>query len=124
MAFLHTIRVALIIFLAGIALASCITDTPKQGGSFLLSPNDIAKQVGSYYGDSHPQVRYVISDHADPPPHDPMYSITLVGHFQKNAMAAQTLYFSALANKMYVWDIYAYNQQGQEVWMDKELPLR
>jgi hypothetical protein len=53
-----------------------------------------------------------------------MYQISLVGHFQKNTMIAHTLYFSALANRMYVWNIYAYDQQNQEVWMDKEIHLK
>jgi hypothetical protein len=50
-----------------------------------------------------------------------MYLMTITGHFKKGALEADTLYFSALASRMYVWNIYADDQAGNEVWVDREL---
>jgi hypothetical protein len=97
-------------------LTACETNTPQ-----LLRPEEIAMQVGDTYGEPHAQVAKVMSTVADAPPHDPMYLMTLTGRFHKGALEAQTLSFSALANKMYIWDIHAYDQAGMEVWFDREL---
>jgi hypothetical protein len=104
------------ILLISSILAACGTST-----SHLLSPDEIAKQVGAHYGEAHPQITAVMSTEADPPPHDPMYLMTITGHFKKGALEADSLGFSALASRMYVWNIYAYNQAGNEVWIDREL---
>jgi hypothetical protein len=97
-------------------LTACGTSTGHR-----LSPDEIAKQVSTHYGEAHAQIAKVISTVADPPPHDAMYLMTLTGHFQKGTLEADTLSFSALANRMYVWAISAQDQAGNEVWFDREL---
>lgn len=112
--------VMVMILLISSILAACGTSA-----AHLLSPDEIAKQVGVHYGEAHPQITGVKSTVADPPPHDPMYLMTISGHFKKGALEADTLSFSALASRMYVWNIsaydHAYDQAGNEVWIDREL---
>jgi hypothetical protein len=104
------------ILLTSSILTACGTST-----AHLLSSDEIAKLVSTHYGEAHPQITWVKSTVADPPPHDPMYLMTISGHFKKGALEADTLDFSALATRMYVWNIYAYDQAGNEVWIDREL---
>ena len=126
MRFLRNMVVLLVmIVLSSSALAACETSNPTSVTStptmHLLSPEEIASYVGTAYGDSQAEVAGVKSDVTDNPPHDPMYHMTLTGHFHKGALEASTLGFSALADRMYVWVIYAYDQAGTEVWFDHEL---
>jgi hypothetical protein len=102
--------------LASGVLSACGTST-----AHLLSPDEIARQVGIYYGDAHAQIAGVMATEQDPPPHDPMYIIALTGHFQKGRLEASTLNFSALRTRMYVWGITARDQAGNEIWFDREL---
>ena len=103
-------------------LTACGPSTPQQ---HLLSPTDIARQVGAYYGDPHAQINgEVKSTETDNPPHDPMYIMGLVGNFHKGTLQAHSLGFSALATRMYIWSIYAYNGTGHQIWHELELPLR
>lgn len=101
-------------------LAGCGVSAGTSTGH-LLSPDDIARQVGTHYGEAHAQITNVMSTSEDPPPHDPMYIMTLTGRFQKGALEAHTLSFSALASRMYVWGITARDQAGNKVWFDQEL---
>lgn len=98
------------------SLTACGASTARH-----LSPNEIAKQVGTQYGDPQAQVAKVTSMVTDNPPHDPMYLMSLTGHFHKGAVEAVRLSFSALADRMYVWGITARDQAGNEVWFDREL---
>jgi hypothetical protein len=82
---------------------------------------DIARQVGRHYGDMHPRIVYVESTQTDPPPHDPMYIMTLAGHFHEGRRVARYVSFSALADKTYVWGVMGYNQPGSTLWSDDEL---
>jgi hypothetical protein len=107
-----------LILLSSSVLMACGTNTPTPR---LLSPEEIARYVGTAYGDPQAAIAGVKSDVTDNPPHDPMYLMTLTGHFHKGALEAETLGFSALANRMYVWAIRAYDQAGTEVWSDQEL---
>lgn len=104
--------------LSSSVLTACETNTPT---SHLLSPGEIARQVSTHYSEAHAQITKVTSTLTDSPPHDPMYLMTLTGHFHKGALEAYTLSFSALANKMYVWAILAYDQAGMQIWLDHEL---
>ena len=90
----------------------------------LLSAGDIARQVAAHYGDSHPQDIQVQSTQTDNPPHDPMYLITITGNFHKGTLKAHSLSFSALATKMYAWNIYAFDQSGKQQWMDNDLTMQ
>jgi hypothetical protein len=87
----------------------------------LLSPDKIAKQVGMHYGDPQAQVAGVKDTIADGPGQHPMYLMSVTGHFHKGALVAVRLGFSATADRMYVWSIYAYDQAGKEVWFDRDL---
>ena len=86
-----------------------------------LSPALIAPIVGGYYGDSHPHLVRVEADSSDGPSLEPMYHMTLQGHFHRGARKAQYLDFSALADKPYVWDIIAGSDPRHRVWFDREL---
>jgi hypothetical protein len=86
-----------------------------------LSPDEIARQVGNHYGDPQAQLAGVKDDVADPPPHEPMYHIGLTGYFHKGALVAVRLYFSATAERMYVWNVLAVDQAGKQVWYDQDL---
>ena len=87
----------------------------------LLSATDIAGQVGAHYGDTYARITWTCSTEADSPPNTPMYLMTLVGHFHKNAIEAHSLGFSALATRLYVWNVRGYDQMGREVWQDHEM---
>jgi hypothetical protein len=113
---LSVLLVIVIVLLFSSILTACATSTAHR-----LSPEEIARQVGIYYGEAHAQVAHVMADVTDNPPHDPMYHMTLTGHFHKGTLEADTLGFSALANRMYVWAISAQDQAGNEVWFDREL---
>ena len=116
---LRTITSCLIIVLVSASALTACGD-----GSHTLSTDDIAKQVANHYGEPHPKVLQVKSTETDNPPHDSMYLITLSGHFHKGTIKAQYLSFSALADKMYVWNIFGYNQSDQSLWQDMQLPQR
>jgi hypothetical protein len=112
-----TVRLVLVMIL----LISSIFAACGTSAAHLLTPDEIARQVSTHYGEAHPQITGVRSTEADPPPHDPMYLMTISGHFEKGGLEADTLSFSALASRMYVWNITAYDQAGNEVWIDREL---
>lgn len=112
-----------ILFTSLSALTACGASTPPPQ-QHLLSPTDIARQIGAYYGDPHAQINgKVHSDVTDNPPHDPMYIMRVVGNFHKGTLKAHSIGFSALATRMYVWNIYAYDEAGRQMWHDLELPL-
>jgi hypothetical protein len=107
--------VVLILFISTMVTA-CGAST-----AYRLSPDEIAKQVGIHYGDPQAHVAGVKTTVADPPPHEPMYLMSVTGSFHKGALVAVKLGFSATADRMYVWSIYAFDQAGNEVWFDRDL---
>ncbi len=121
----HMTALLVLALLSGSVLIACETNMPTSETGAptprLLSPQAIASYVGTAYGDSQAAIAGVKSDVTDPAPGEPMYHMTLTGHFHKGALAAETLGFSALADRMYVWAIWAYDQTGTEVWFDHEL---
>lgn len=120
MLLLRKVTVLLVlVLLIGSMLTAC--GTTRTTTVHLLSSDEIAGQVSAHYGEAHVHIIRAMSTVADPPPHDPMYLMSLTGHFHKGALEAHTLSFSALANRMYVWDISAHDQAGNEVWFDREL---
>lgn len=124
MSFLRNSKLLFVIFIIMLnTLAACGASTPPP--QHLLSSTDIAKQVDTYYGDPHAQINgKVRSDVTDNPPHDPMYIMELVGNFHKGTLKAHSIGFSTLATRMHVWNIYAFDEAGGQVWYDRELPLR
>src|SRR5450631_383197 len=107
------------LFLGSTFVSACTTGQSSQP---LLSADAIARHVAKHYGEASPVIVSITNTEGDPPPHDPMYLIALKGHFKKGSIVASSLGFTALANRMYVWDIRGYNAYNQDVWMDKELP--
>jgi len=85
-----------------------------------LRPDEIAKQVGAHYGDPQAQVVEVRSELTDGT-QEPMYLMSVTGRFHKRTLAAVTLGFSAMADRMYVWHILAFDQAGNEVWFDRDM---
>lgn len=104
----------------GLLISSVVTACGTNDAPH-LSPDKIAKQVGMHYGDPQAQVAGVKDAVADGPGQHPMYLMSVTGHFHKGALVAVRLGFSALADAMYVWSIYAYDQAGREVWFDRDL---
>jgi hypothetical protein len=101
-----------------------IGDTVVTHGAHRLqvkTADDIARQVGRHYGDTHPRIVYVESTQTDNPPHDPMYIMALAGHFHERRRVAHYVRFSALADKAYVWGVMGYNHPGATLWSDDEL---
>lgn len=98
------------------SVTSCGTNTVHR-----LTPDQIAREVGAHYGDPQAQVAMVKDALADPPPHEPMYLMSVTGRFHEGALVAVTLGFSATADRMYVWNISAFNQAGNRVWYDRDL---
>jgi hypothetical protein len=105
------------LFLGSAFISACAT------GQSLLDPKTIAQQVANHYGEASPVIVSVKNTQTDNPPNDPMYLIALTGHFRKGSLVATSLTFSTLVDRMYVWDIRAYNasEPNQNVWMDKDL---
>jgi hypothetical protein len=121
----HFLLLLALALLGSSVLAACetgpfasVTSTPTRT---LLSPDVIALQVGNAYGEPHPQILQVKSDVSEAPPHEPMYLMSISGHFHKGTLEAVTLGFSATATRMYVWAIRGLDQAGNEVWLDDEL---
>lgn len=100
--------------LISVCVAACGTSAASS-----VSPNQIAKQVGAHYGDAQAQVAGVRSTESDQ--QDPMYLMTLTGRFHKGSLVAVRLGFSALADRMYVWHISAFDQAGNLMWFDRDL---
>lgn len=104
-----------LILLSSSVLTACGASTAHH-----LSPNTIAKQVGTQYGDPQAQITMTTSDVTDGL-QQPMYHMALTGNFHKGALEATRLNFSALADRMYVWAITAHDQADNEVWFDRDL---
>jgi hypothetical protein len=83
----------------------------------------IALRVGAAYGERYPRVVTATSSTTDNPPHDPMYLMKIAGRFHKGHLSARYLEFSALADRMYVWGIQAYNTLGKNLWFDDLLQV-
>ena len=92
-----------------------------ERATYARSAQSIAGQVGAHYGDAHPRIVSADATQTDNPPHDPMYTIILAGHFHHGRQIARYLSFSALADKTYVWAICGYNRPGTNLWVDDEL---
>jgi hypothetical protein len=85
----------------------------------LLSPQTIAKQVGMHYGDPQAVIVRALSDQTEGDG-APMYLMTVAGQLRKDGLQAHTVTFSALATRLYVWDIRAFDRAGQQVWREPE----
>jgi|SRR5690242_18628277 len=91
----------------------------QVGSSQLLEPDTIARQVGAHYGDPHARVVKARSDVTEANS-TPMYLMTVAGQVRKDGVQASTITFSALATRLYVWDVRAFDGAGQQVWSDDE----
>lgn len=103
-----------VLFFGSTFISACTTE---QSG---LDPKTIAQKVAKHYGESSPKIVSSEETETVNPPHDPMCIMGIEGHFHKGSLVATSLYFSALTNKMYVWNIRAYNASKQEVWVDPD----
>ena len=102
-------------------LGICSVTAPACGEPIrqLLSPQQIARQVGTHYGDPHAVVVKSRSDWTEAD-RTPMYLMTVAGQLHLNGVPAATVAFSALATRLYVWDIRAFDEAGQQVWSERE----
>src|SRR5213595_3623155 len=86
-----TIRTACIAVAALVAVmligATVLTQGPPR--LHVKTAEDIARHVGRHYGDTHPRIVHVESTQTDNPPHDPMYIMTLAGHFHEGRRVAR-----------------------------------
>lgn len=113
------LRTGAVLRLKLLLLVWCGT-APACGASppHLLSPQ-IAKQVGAHYGDPQPVVVSATSDRTESDG-EPMYLMTVAGQLRKDGIQANTIRFSALATRLYVWDIRGFDRAGQQVWSELE----
>jgi hypothetical protein len=74
-----------------ILLISSILVARGTSAAHLPSPDEIAKQASAHYGEAHAQVYNAVSTVADPPPHDPLFLLTLTGRFKNGALKPDTL---------------------------------
>lgn len=109
-------RRAVAVVLVGTSLAVYALRQPH-----VRTAESIAGLVSAHYGDTHPRIVRVVSTQTDNPPHDPMYSIILSGHFHKGPQLVHYIIFSALADKTYVWGVRGYNRFDVTLWFDDEL---
>jgi hypothetical protein len=108
------LRVILLLAICGATAPAC-GEPARQ----LLSPRQIARQVGTYYGDPRAVVVRSQSDWTEAD-RTPMYLMTIAGQLRLNGVPAATVAFSALATRLYVWDIRAFDAAGQQVWTERE----
>ena len=114
---------ALVFLLFGVVVWR--TTAQSQTIGFRISARSLIHRVAARYHESHPRVVLVERTHTDPPPHDPMYFVHLTGHFRRGRAVAHELYFSALADRLYIWGVTGYAGQGKHrhsTWMDCQRP--
>lgn len=111
---LGALRVVLLFAICGVTAPAC-----GEHAQQLLSPTQIAMRVGTYYGDPRAVVVRSRSDWTEAD-HTPMYLMTIAGKLRLNGVPATTVAFSALATRLYVWDIRAFDGAGQQVWSEPE----
>jgi len=107
-------RLAVLLLVCGMTAAGC-----GAGPQHLLSPQAIATQVGAHYGDPHAVVVTARPDWTEADS-TPMYLMTVAGALRKDGVEAATVTFSALATRLYAWDIRAFDRAGQQVWSEEE----
>ena len=79
------------------------------------------REVSAAYGEEHPHVLRLEKTRTDPSPQEPMYFVHLWGRFHRGRLAADELYFSALADRPFIWGVQGYSGSGagrHSVWMD------
>lgn len=105
---------ALLVLLCVGALCACGSDAQH-----LLSPRTIAERVGTHYGDPRAAVVSARSDTTEAE-HEPMYAMTVSGDLSKDGVRASRISFSALATRLYVWDVRAFDGAGRLVWTEPD----
>jgi hypothetical protein len=113
------VRLGSAVGLVLLLLTSGVMAGCQVGPSHLLEPDTIARQVGAHYGDPHARVVKARSDVTEANS-TPMYLMTVAGQVRKDGVQASTIAFSALATRLYVWDVRAFDGAGQQVWSDDE----
>ncbi|GAC1470208.1 MAG: hypothetical protein PVSMB7_20700 [Chloroflexota bacterium] len=117
---MRSATVLCIVILAGLA-APVVTTVRAQRH---WSPGAVVQRVSRVYGEKRPRIIHLERTQTDPIPHEPMYFVGLAGHFRKGRKTARLLYFSALANRWYVWGIVAYDGHRHLLWTDVRLPAK
>src|SRR5689334_1762317 len=98
----------------------------RQLASPLLSPQTVADTVGSVYDDPHPHIVRVVSTESDGAVHEPIYILTVRGHFRYRSRTAHYLIFTASAGRWYAGSLWAGNSLNQHVhrsWFADTVPL-
>lgn len=92
-----------------------------------MNAQEVANEVGRIYYDAHPRIVRVISDETEGSVHEPMYGLTVFGHFRNGNRTAQYLIFSALASRHYAWGLWAGNtlpsHTAHRSWFADVVPL-
>jgi hypothetical protein len=104
----------LLLLICGVTAPGC-----GAGSQPLLTPQTIATQVATHYGDPNAAVVTARSDVTEVDSR-PMYLMTVRGRLRKNGVEAATIKFSALATRLYVWDVSGFDRSGLLVWSDPE----
>ncbi len=97
----------------------------SAGPRFTIAASTLLRQVSTAYGERHPHVLLVEDTFTDPAPQEPMYFVHLAGHFQRGRVRADELYFSALADRRFIWGMTGYQGRGTQrhnTWTDCQRP--
>jgi hypothetical protein len=112
--------VAIVLLVLGAASAwraLAQSDTP----GYNVSARSLIREVATAYGDTRPQVLGIERTYTDDRPHEPVYFVHLGGTFRRGHATADELYFSALADRQFLWAVMAYRGQDghrRAAWTD------
>lgn len=118
------LSVALLPFIVALTALCAARQVQAASPHGAIAPATIVRTVARVYGESHPHVIHLERTTTDSTPHQVMYFIGLSGHFHKGRTQARYLYFSALADRWYVWGLAAYDSGHRLVWTDRVVPHR
>jgi hypothetical protein len=115
---------ALLILAVGITAVLYVHAQSVSPG-YSIAATTIVRQVAAVYGEQHPRVLHEEKTFSDPAPGEPMYLIHLSGRFHRGRARSDELYFSALADRHFIWGIQGYQGKGtrrHSTWTDCQRP--
>jgi hypothetical protein len=93
----------------------------SRAPGYSISANSLISEISALYGERHPRVLGLARTLSDGPTQEPMYTVRLSGRFHRFRVQADELYFSALADRRFIWGVVGYQGRGVDrhnVWMD------
>ena len=74
-----------------------------------ISPYTLARRVAAYYHEQNPIVSFTST--TSDSDFQPIYLVEIRGDFTINRLYTDKIYFSTLANGLYIWDLSAYSHR-------------